>query len=198
MIPAKEMYGEQVSSGAAEKIDVMEAVSAWYGKGLERFAEVQKKTIELAADQNAELIDTWKKMAQLVPGAPGVFLLDLAASGFERYVETHKTAIDTMLEQGKAVTDLMKERSLSASKVADEAKAILQQTVEQTVSTQKRALEYSAANTKVMIEKTRQQLGLSSVPNEVVDSFDRGIDTFVESQKELIDIAAMPFVGAGK
>ncbi len=198
MIPVKEVFGEQVSSGAAEKIDVMDAVSTWYGKGLERFAEVQKKTIDLAADQNAELIDTWKKMALLVPGAPGVFLLDLAASGFERYAETHKSAIDLMLDQSKAVTGLIKERGLTANKVAEEAKAVLQSTVEQTVANQKKALEYSATNTKVMLEKTRQQLGLSSTPNEVVDSFDRGIDTFVESQKEFIDIAAMPFVGASK
>jgi hypothetical protein len=188
---------EPVSNAGAQKIDVLEAASVLYFKGVERFAELQKRSIDLAADQNAEIIDSWKKLASLMPGAPGVFLLDLVSSGFERCVETQKGAIDLLVEQGNAAAGLIKERTNSVSKATEEAVAMAKKTVEYSVAVQRKALDTSAEQAKAMIGDVKQHLGSVAIPDDAaVDSLHRGIDTYVDTQKEFLDIAAMPFVGA--
>ena len=60
---------QTASAAAAEKTEVVETIATLYTKGVERIAEVQKKGFDLAGKQNAELLDAWKKIAQVFPGA---------------------------------------------------------------------------------------------------------------------------------
>ena len=70
----------------------------------------------------------------------------------------------------------------------------MQQTVEQSVEAQKKALDYSVAQTKAAFQTAKKQFGLTGTPAEAAaDSFQRGVDSMIETQKELLDIAAKPF-----
>ena len=70
----------------------------------------------------------------------------------------------------------------------------MQQTVEHSVAAQKKALDNSAAQTKAAFETAKQQFGLAGTPAEAAaESFQRGVDSLIETQKELLDIAAKPF-----
>jgi hypothetical protein len=63
------------------------------------------------------------------------------------------------------------------------------QAVERSVSTQKKALETAAAQTKAAMEAARQQLGFTGQPADAaVNTFQRGVDSFVEAQKEMLDL----------
>jgi hypothetical protein len=178
---------------AAEKPEVVETITNLYTKSVERIAEVQKKGIDLAVKQNAELIDAYKKVAQTVPGASGLLILDLAANAFERYADTQKGAIDLVLEQSHALVGLAKERIGATAEAAEGAKAVVQQTVEQSVAAQKKALDYSAAQGKAAFAAAKQQFGLAGTPAEsLADSLERGVDQLVATQKELLDLAAKP------
>jgi len=189
----KKTTKEPGSAAAAEKTEVVETIATLYTKGVERIAEVQKKGSDLAGKQNAELLDAWKKIAQLVPGAPGLFMLDLASNAFERYAETQKGAIDLVLEQSHALAGLVKERAASTANTTEGAAAIVQQTVEQSVEAQKKALDYSVAQSKAAFQTAKKQFGLTGTPAEAAaDSFQRGVDSLIETQKELLDIAAKP------
>jgi hypothetical protein len=194
MSTTKKPVSEPLSAAAAEKPEVAETIATLYTTGVERLAEVQKKGIDLAVKQNAELLDACKKFAQSVPGTPGLFMLDLAANAFERYADTQKGAIDLVLEQSHAWVGLVKERAASISKATEDAAAIVQQTVEQSVAAQKKALDNSAAQAKAACESAKQQFGLAGTPAEAAaESFQRGVDSLIETQKELLDIAAKPF-----
>jgi hypothetical protein len=194
MSTTKKSANGPVSAAAAEKTEVVENIASLYTTGLERLAEVQKKGIELAAKQNADMIDAWKKIAQAVPGAPGLFMLDLASTAFESYAGTQKGAIDLVVEQSHALAGLVKERASSAAKAMDDATAIVQQNVEQSVTAQKKALDYSVAQTKTAFQTAKQRLGLTGAQvDEASESFQRGVDSLVETQKQLLDIAATPF-----
>jgi hypothetical protein len=194
MRTTKKTAGGPVSTAAAEKPEVVETIVNLYSKSVERIAEVQKKGIDLAVKQNTELLDACKKMAQTVPGVSGLFMLDLAANAFERYADTQKGAIDLVLEQSHALAGLAKERAASAVKVVEDATAILQQNVAQSVATQKKALDYSAEQGKAAFETAKQQFGLTGTPAEkVAESFQHGVDSLFATQKELLDIAAKPF-----
>jgi hypothetical protein len=177
--------------------EVTETAANYYTKGVERLAEVQKKGIDLALRQNAELLEAGKKFAQLVPGAPGLFLLDLAANAFERYADTQKGAIDLVLEQSHALVGQLKERGATVTAATENAAAIVQQAVEHSVAAHKRALDYSAAQSKAAFETAKEKFGLAGTPAEVAaDSLQHGVEGLIEAQKELLDIAGKPLNSA--
>jgi hypothetical protein len=89
---------------------------------------------------------------------------------------------------------LVKERANSTETSMGGAAAIVQQTVEQAVAAQKKALDSSVAQTKAAFETAKKQFGLTGTPVEAAaESFQRGVDSLIETQKELLDIAAKPF-----
>lgn len=194
MSTTKRTHNEQVSAAAAEKTAVVETVTTLYTNGIERLAEVQKKGIEVAVKQNVELLDVWKNLAKSIPGAPGLFLLDLASNSFGQYAETQKNAIDLVVAQSQALAGTVTEHTTSVAKATEAAAAIVQQNVEHTVEAQKKALDQSAVQTKAAFNNARKQFGLAGTPTkEAAESFERGVDSLIESQKELLDIAAKPF-----
>lgn len=181
-------------STASAKTEIVDTIATLYTNGVERLAEVQKKGIDLAVKQNAELLNAWKKVAQAVPGVAGLFMLDLASNAFERYADTQKGAIDLVLEQSHALAGQVKERAASAKEAFEGAPALVKQTVDQSVAAQKKALDYSAAQTKAAFASAREQFGLAGTPAQAAaETFQRGVDSLIESQKELLDIAAKPF-----
>lgn len=192
MNPNKKVANEAVAA-ATEKTDVLESVAGLYTKGVERFAEIQKKSIDLASQQNVEIVDAWKKNMQAFPFARGLVMLDLAAATFERYADTQKGAIDLMVEQSHRIAGLVKERTEATTKATQGAVTMVQEMVEYSVASQKKVLDTSVAQTRTVFETVKQHFGLTGVPVEgVTDSIQRGLDTFIETQKELLDIAAKP------
>ena len=122
-------------------------------KGVERAAELQKKSLDEAAKLNAEAIAVYKKTAQAVPALPGVF--DLAAQAFEGYIATQKSVIDHMVKQTEALVETAKESGDSAQKVAADFAKTIQQSIERTVEVQKKALDLAAHQAKEALASKR-------------------------------------------
>jgi hypothetical protein len=194
MSTTKKTTNHTVPAAAAEKTEVVETIAMLYTNGVERLAEVQKKGIDLAVKQNSEMLDAWKKIARVFPGAPGLVMLDLVSSSLDRYADTQKGAIDLVLEQSHALASLVKERATSTVAASEGAAAVVQQTLDHAVAAQKKALDSSVAQTKAAFETAKKQFGLTGTPVEAAaESFQRGVDNLIETQKELLDIAAKPF-----
>jgi len=138
MNTTKKTTSHTVSAAAAEKTEVVETIATLYTNGVERLAEVQKIGIDLAAKQNAELLDAWKKIARAFPGAPGLVMLDLVSNALDRYADTQKGAIDLVLEQSHALAGLAKERASSTADAVEGAAAIVKQTVDRAVAAEER------------------------------------------------------------
>lgn len=189
-MPVQKITREPEIPGVAEKIDFGESMATLYIAGVGRIAEVQKKTIDIAVQQHNEMLDLWKKMIQKLPGAPGMFLLDLDRTGFERVAETQKAAIDLVVEQSRAFADMAKERTTATTKANEKVVDFAQQGVERAVATQKKVLESAAAQTKAVFDTAKQQFGVDGGPVEAAtESIQRGMNAFVDAQKELLDMA---------
>lgn len=179
-----------VTAAAGEKTDVIESMTQLYTSGIERVAEIQKKGLDLAVQHNTELVNTWKKLALAVPG---LFVLDLATTAFERFADTQKGAIDLVVEQSHALADLVKERKVKTTDTFEEGKAKAKEAIEHVVSAQKTVLDYSAKQAKAAFQTAKQQLGYAGTPAAAVaDSMQRGMEVVVEAQKELLDAMKEP------
>jgi hypothetical protein len=115
-------------------------------KGVERAAELQKKSLDDAARQNAEAIAVCKKAPQAVRAVPGVF--DLAGQAFEKYIDAQKSVIDHIVQQTAALVESAKDSGNSAQKVAADFTKTIQQSIERAVEVQKKALDLAAQETK--------------------------------------------------
>lgn len=181
---------ESFAQDVADKKTFAENITAAYAAGVERLAEVEKKSIDLAVAQNAELTEIWKTAIQKLPGAPGLAMLEMASTAFERFAETRKGTIDIVLEQSKALTDVARERTVDASKTVEGAVSFLQQSLERVVTMQKKTLDLSAEQAKMAFETVKKQCGVTGGPVEAVaNSFHRSVETVIEAQKELLDMA---------
>ncbi|HTQ85435.1 MAG TPA: hypothetical protein VMI93_04435 [Candidatus Solibacter sp.] len=160
-----------------------------YTKSVERIAELQKRSLEIAAEQNAEFIDTWKKVFHFAPETPGLFLFDVIGQAVERAVESQKEAIDLAVEQSQAVAHLAKERNASVAKVAEGVTAIFQQTVQHAVAAQKKALDHYSQQHKTAYETAKKQFRIT---NPAAEPFQTGLDALIETQKTMLDIASKP------
>lgn len=176
-----------VTAAEAVKADAIDSMTELYTNGIERLAEMQKKGLEIAVRHNAEVVSTWKKFALPVPG---VLMLDLATTAFERFAETEKGAIDLVVEQTRTFAKVVKERKAETTDTVEEGKKTAKAAIEQSIAAQKTALDYTARQAKAAFATAKQQLAGTPVAT-AADSMERGMDIVVDAQKELLDLVAV-------
>lgn len=179
-----------VTAAEAVKVDAIDSMTELYTNGIERLAEMQKKGLEIAVKHNAEVVGTWKKFTLPVPG---VLMLDLATTTFERFAETQKGVIDLMVDQTRTFAKVVKERKVKTTDTMKEGKERAKEAIEHSIAAQKTALDYTAKQTKAAFETAKQQLGYAGTPvGTAAESMERGMDIVLEAQKDLLDLVAEP------
>lgn len=182
------------TAAVAETSEIVETMTTLYTTGVERIAEMQKLRIDLVVKQSGEVIVAWKKIAKAIPGMGSFFFLDLTTSGLEQFAGTQKAAIDMVLGQSRALTEVVKERATSATEAIENAPTLLKQNIEQSIAAQKKALEHSAARTGAAFDRAKETFGIASTSAETISqSFQKGLVSLIESQKELLIFTAKPF-----
>ena len=189
MSAAAKLNREPIPDDFVEKPAASDDMVAMVLKGIERIAEVQKQCIDFAVQHNVEMIDILKKTAEKMPGAPRLPMLEVAKGSLSGYANTQKSAIDFAVEQSRIWTDTFKDRTAAVKKSAESNTNVAKQTLERSFAVQKKAMENNAAQTKAVVDAARQQFGFTGAQADAMtDTFQRGVDTIVEAQKELMDL----------
>jgi hypothetical protein len=121
-------------------------------KGVERAAELQKKSLDDAARQNGEAITAYKKDPQSVP-SPAMY--DLAGQAFGGYIEAQKIVIDHVVKQTASIVESAKDSGNSAQKIAADFTKSVQQSIERAVEVQKKALDLVTQEGKAAVASKR-------------------------------------------
>ena len=181
---------DKAAARGAGTAQVLENFVPLYMKGIEVIAELQKKSLEIAAQQNSEWVAAGKKaVVRYIPAAQVNPAFDLAAQAFATILEGQKEAIDLALEQNQTVAGFAKEGAESVAKLTGGLTTLFQKSVEYSVAVQKKALEFAAEQNKAVYESATKQFGLTGSP---VESIQRSLDVLMETQKKVLDIAARP------
>jgi len=189
MSAAAKMNREPIPPDAAEKVEIRDDFGALFLRGLERIAEVQKQCLDLAVQHNTEWMATFKKAGEKVPTAPRLPFLEVAQGAMNRYADIQKSAIDLFVEESRIWTDAFRDRTTTVKKAVDSTTNVAKQTMERSFAVQKKAFEHGAAQTKAYVEAANHQFGLTGAQADAMtDNFQRGVDTIVEAQKELLDL----------
>ena len=73
--------------------EVAETLTPVYLKGVQRVADLQKKSLGVAADQASDCIAAYKKAFSYLPVAAPTFFFDLAEQVVENVVDTQKNVM---------------------------------------------------------------------------------------------------------
>ncbi len=176
------------SEDPTKPLEFLETFATLYRKGVERVAELQNHTIECAVQQNKEMIQIWKQTAEKLPWVPRLNMYDDAAGAIERFAEVQKAAISLAVDQTRAFVEMLKERATVASKSADSISKFTQQSFERSVSAQKKVAEATVTGTKSAFENAREGFGVPG-SEAVAESIQRGVDTVINAQKEVLETA---------
>ena len=122
-------------------------------------------------------------------------LFDIAHQAIQTSVETQKGALDLMVDQTQAMTEIAKERTEAYSKIAESASQAFQATVSRSVEAQKRVLASAGEQNKAMFEATRRRVG-KGPGSAMVDTFERGTDSMMRAQKSILDATSESFAGS--
>lgn len=165
---------------------IRDNVASLYAKSVERMAEIQKRSIDLAMQQNKETIELWKQVTETLHWAPPVKGLEEAETTLERFAGSQKTAIDLMVEQTHAFVDMVKERTAAMEKTTDSVLKFAKQNFERTVEAQKKATDAAVHETKSAFETAREHFEFPGSA-AVAESIQQGVDALVEAQKEFLE-----------
>lgn len=187
------------ATAAAPKADFTDVFSPVIVNTVERVADLQKKTLDVAAEQTAEWFGAWKQAFSFFPVMPPAFIFDVAGQAIQTAIETQKSAIDLVVEQTKSAAEITKVRTDAYGKIATGVAATVRNSIERTVEAQKKVLDFASEQNKVVFESTKKQLnGAGGPATMVLDAFQRGAESVIEGQKSVLNIAAQPFVSAAK
>ena len=192
---SKSSKNSSPANGGAAKPVLVDVFTPLYLNGVQSLAELQKQSLDLAAEQAADLVGAWKKAFSYFPVAPPTFLFDMAGQAVQTVVDTQKDAIDLVVEQSQAVAKITKERVDAYSKIAETVTATIQTSVERSVAAQKKVLEFAAEQNKEICKAAKNQIG-EGPATVVVDSLKGGANTLIEMQKSILDAATKPFLAA--
>jgi hypothetical protein len=186
-------------AAAAVNPEFVDTFSPLVLNSMAQVADLQKKSLDSAAEQTSEWIGAWKKAFSYFPATLPAFVFDFAGQAVQTAIATQKDAIDMVLEQTKAVSGIAKVRAEAYSKIAEGVTTTIQKSVAHSVDAQKRVLEFASEQNKAIFESTKKQLGAAAGPATViVDRFERGANAVIEAQKSFLNIASQPFVATAR
>jgi hypothetical protein len=160
---------------ATEATSYPAAYASLFSKGLERVVEVSKTSLDLAVEQNAEVLGSCRKALEATSSMPGLFLFDLASQAFEGYIGLQKSLLELTVEQSTAILEAAQGYSYNPGKLKSEIVDTIRRTSDRKAAAGKSVPE--AAPKPVVSEIAKQQPSVSRppVPPVVKDSVQPGV-----------------------
>lgn len=186
MSPAAKTKRDAAPGKTEKDREIREKVATLYTRSVERVADIQKRSIDLALQQNKETFGLWKQFAEKMPWAPQWKGLEEAADALEHFAGTQKTALDLVVEQTRAFVDMVKERTAAAEKATDTVLDFAKESFDRSMDAQKKAADAAVNETKSAFENAREHFDFAG-GSAVANSLQHGVDAIVEAQKELLE-----------
>ena len=167
------------------------AFATLFHKGVVRFAEMEKNALDHLVQHNTDFQNTWTQIYK-APSAPAMDLLDLAVQGIEKFAAVQKRLMDLAVEQSAMVMNISKEGIDGTAKDTSLAD-IVHQSTDRLIDAEKTVLDF-AADQNTLVTSRMKKMGLTDSPpaKMAAETFRRGMDAVIETQKEMIDMAAKP------
>lgn len=166
--------------------------------GAERFMKASKTWLNLAAEQNGEILLGMKRALEGTPWSE-LPILDLMAQACEGYFAIQNDLLDLTLEQITAVIRAFQVSGMDLEKARSEFANVLQTSADRATVAQNSVMKYAAKQAKAGINAVKAQPGIAGTEAETMaERLQDGFDTVIAAQKEIIGVAAKQVKAAAK
>ncbi len=180
-MPAKMKAAETRPARSANPLAV------WARQGIESFVAAQKILLDLTAQQNSLLIGMIRERLSEPGFKPGMALARMADKSVENFTTAGKILLDFAAGESGLVVDGVKKGLRLPSPVGGVAE-VFRHRVDTLIGLQKRLLDAAAEQTHAAAESYCEGKGLGVVEG-VTEFARRGMEDFVETEKEFLDLA---------
>jgi hypothetical protein len=186
--------GDSIAEVPVEKQDKPDNAIANFAtllhRGVERFAGLQKTTLDVVNHQSADVSSTLRNALKPFPVPAGAVLLDLTEQAVDGWIKAQKHILDLIVEQSAQVVEAGKAPG-SVSKSVAVLGELVEKSAQRTAAAQKTILEFAAKQNKAASEAIQKQAGVAGTPvATVASSVERGVATLIDTQKAFVDTAA--------
>src|SRR5687767_1714531 len=158
----------------------IETIYAEYTKavasGIEGFAALRRQAFDVAAQQQREGINAWKKG------------LEIAVEGLKRSAVAQTDLIEVAAERGRTAAKLATENAESVAKTVAGVAAVFDTLAGYATTAQKEAVDFTAAQNTAAYDAAKQQIEASG--SAATETFRRGVDSFLEAQRTVLSASA--------
>ncbi len=156
-------------------------------RGVERFADLQKVTLDVLSRQTKDISSTVREVLRATPAAPGTVFLELTEQAVEEWMDTQKNVVDLMVHQSAHALECANEGTGLAAQSAAVLTELVQQSAERAIKAQKITLDFAAMQQAAISEAVKRQSGVDETPFAAATySMQRGLDALIAKQKEFL------------
>jgi hypothetical protein len=163
-------------------------LAGWARQGIESFVAAQKILLDLTAQQNALAIGMVREHLGKPLFRPGETMAQFADKGVENVTTAGKILLDLAAGETQLVMDGVKEE-LRLPVPAAALTEVVRHRVDTLIGWQKRLLEAAAEQTHEVAESYRKG-DVWKASASVAELARKGIESFVETEKKFLDLAA--------
>jgi hypothetical protein len=160
-------------------------------KGFERIVEASQTSLDLVAQQNADILAALRTALRNVPMAD-LTPVEMAAAAFEGYVNIQKTLLDMAMEQSNAVVEAIEASGTDVNKASEEFSKLFRTTLDRSTTAQNMVADYATKQAKSLSESKSQKA------NPAADAVQRAMNDALAAQKQILNFAAKPLKTVAK
>ncbi len=171
-------------------------LAGWARQGIESFAAAQKILLDLTAQQNALVIGMLRERLTMPSFKPGDAIAKVADKSVKGLTSSAKILLDLAEGETALAADAVKE-GLPLPAFAGTLAEVLRHRVDTFIGLQRRLLDMTTEQTHEVAESFKAGKGLRPVET-MTEMARRGIESFVETEKKFLDLAAHEVTAATK
>ncbi len=160
-------------------------LSGWVQQAMESFFATQRILIDVAMRQNANTMKAMRDSLSHPESSPTSILSELAVEGTSNFIEAQRVLLDLANKENEIIMDGIKER-VHTSKAASAMANLMRRSVENFVGMQHEFLTIASKQTEGWLHDSKA--GKRYEGNRLIDAAREGMETFVHTQKKLLDV----------
>jgi hypothetical protein len=161
-------------------------------RGMETLIDVQKRTLEVAAQQSTVAVEAIAAGVYAVAEPSANSFLQIASDTVAAFVEAHNGMLDLVVRQSAAASGAVKGGGGFPGTVVAGMSDAVHVSIERAVAAQKALLEQAVRQHAAVMEAAKRHAGAAAVKQvpKAMDAFRHTMETFAEAQKKVLDLAA--------
>jgi len=174
-------------AGTHHESSFVSVLTGWAEQGVQTFFATQRMLLDLAMRQNAHIMHALRQQLSDPHYSPTTILSEVAGEGMTNFIEGQKILLDLGKQQNEIIMNGVKER-MPDWPAAQAITELMRRSVDTFILMQAEFLKIAGKQTHTWVEAAKS--GKTYQPEQLMDLAREGMENFIKSQKQFLDVIA--------